>query len=94
MLAKVGETETRIGEFEKDFVMKSSDVFLSPLKNFLDGQMKSIQKEKKTLELKRLDLDACKAKLKKLHESSHREDVSLRIWKKFILCLFHWTNNS
>jgi len=79
MLAKVGEAETRIGEYEKDFVMRSSDVFLNPLKNFLDGQMKSIQKERKTLELKRLDLDACKAKLKKLHEGSHKEDVSTKV---------------
>ncbi len=85
MLAKVGEAETRIGEYEKDFVMKSSDVFLNPLKNFLDGQMKSIQKEKKSLELKRLDLDACKAKLKKLHESSHREDVSQNLSNNFFL---------
>lgn len=75
ILAKVGEAETKIGEHEKDFVSKSSEVFIQPLKGFLEGQMRSIQKEKKTLELKRLDLDACKAKLKRLSENSPRDDA-------------------
>ena len=41
-----------------------------------------LQKEKKTLESKRLDLDACKARLKKLTEGPVKLDVS------FILCVF------
>ena len=43
MLAKVGEAETKLGQQEREFVGKSSEVFLSPLKEFLGGQMKSIQ---------------------------------------------------
>ena len=35
--------EKKIGEAEKDFVHKSSDCFLQPLKAFLDGQMRNIQ---------------------------------------------------
>lgn len=75
ILAKVGEAETKLGEQEREYVTRSSEVFLNPLKTFLEGQMKQIQKEKKTLELKRLDLDACKAKLKKLHEHSPKDDA-------------------
>lgn len=82
ILAKVGEAECRIGEQEKYFVMKSNEVFIGPLKSFLEGQMKSIQKEKKTLELKRLDLDACKTKLKKLHDHSPSHDVRIN-WLSF-----------
>jgi hypothetical protein len=43
MLAKVGETEKKLGATEKDFVQKSNDCFLQPLKSFLDGQMRTIQ---------------------------------------------------
>ncbi len=43
ILAKVGESEKKLGAVEKDFVLKSNDCFLQPLKSFLDGQMKTIQ---------------------------------------------------
>lgn len=43
ILAKVGEAEKRLGQTEKEFVQRSSDCFLQPLKSFLDGQMKTIQ---------------------------------------------------
>ena len=75
-LNKVGEIEKKLGAIEKDFVQKSSDCFLQPLRSFLEGQMKIIQKEKKTLENKRLDLDACKAKLKKLKEEKYKPEVN------------------
>ena len=50
---------------------------MQPLKSFLDGQMKTIQKEKKTLESKRLDLDSCKSKLKKLKDEKYKPEVSV-----------------
>lgn len=100
-MVKVGEAEKKLGANEKEFIQKSSDCFLQPLKSFLEGQMKIIQvdlfgqksqlwtlllnmfllkKEKKTLEIKRLDLDACKARLKKLNEASPQKlDVSYQI---------------
>lgn len=43
VLGKVGDAEKRLGNIEKEFVQKSSDGFLQPLKSFLDGQMKTIQ---------------------------------------------------
>lgn len=42
-LVKVGEAEKRLGAAEKEFVQKSNDCFLQPLKSFLDGQMRTIQ---------------------------------------------------
>jgi hypothetical protein len=43
ILAKVGDAEKKLGLTEREFVQKSSDCFLQPLKSFLDGQMKTIQ---------------------------------------------------
>lgn len=40
-----------------------------------------LKKEKKTLEIKRLDLDACKARLKKLNENS---SAKLEVYKKWL----------
>lgn len=74
VLGKVGEAEKKLGYTEKEFVQKSSDGFLQPLKSFLDGQMKTIQREKGGLERKRLDLDACKARVKKLTEGPVKLD--------------------
>lgn len=42
ILNKVGEAEKKLGQTEKEFVQKTSDCFLQPLKSFLDGQMKTI----------------------------------------------------
>eukprot|EP00106_Octopus_bimaculoides_P003313 XP_014770755.1 PREDICTED: endophilin-B1-like isoform X6 [Octopus bimaculoides] len=55
----------QIGNAEKEFVQTSCNNFLSPLKNFLEGDMRTITKEKKVLETKRLDLDACKSRVRK-----------------------------
>merc|ERR1719239_1360334 len=38
---------------------------IAPLQRFLDGEMKNIMRERKVLENKRLDLDACKNKVRK-----------------------------
>jgi endophilin-B len=38
---------------------------VEPLQRFLDGEMKNITRERKVLENKRLDLDACKNKVRK-----------------------------
>jgi hypothetical protein len=40
---KVGEAEKKIGYAEKEFVQKTADSFMQPLKSFLEGQMKIIQ---------------------------------------------------
>ncbi|XP_067398118.1 endophilin-B2 isoform X2 [Emydura macquarii macquarii] len=64
-LLKVGETQKRLGGAERDFMHSASINFLNPLRNFLEGDWRTITKERKILENRRLDLDACKARLKK-----------------------------
>ncbi|XP_030063733.1 endophilin-B2 isoform X2 [Microcaecilia unicolor] len=64
-LLRVGETEKRLGGAEREFIHASSINFLTPLRSFLEGDWKSISKERRLLQNRRLDLDSCKAKLKK-----------------------------
>ncbi|XP_035826111.1 endophilin-B1 [Aplysia californica] len=64
-LVKCGQAQIQIGNAERDFVTSTANNFLQPLSNFLEGDMKTILKEKKILETKRLDLDACKSRLRK-----------------------------
>ncbi|XP_030363060.1 endophilin-B2 isoform X6 [Strigops habroptila] len=64
-LIKVGETQRRLGAAERDFIQSASINFLTPLRNFLEGDWRTISKERRTLQNCRLDLDACKARLKK-----------------------------
>ncbi|KFQ27330.1 Endophilin-B2, partial [Mesitornis unicolor] len=64
-LIKVGETERRLGAAERDFIHSASINFLTPLRNFLEGDWRTISKERRILQNRRLDLDACKARLKK-----------------------------
>ncbi|XP_043843617.1 endophilin-B2 isoform X9 [Dromiciops gliroides] len=64
-LIKVGETEKRLGAAERDFIHSASINFLTPLRNFLEGDWRTISKERRILQNRRLDLDASKARLKK-----------------------------
>ncbi|XP_057355092.1 endophilin-B2 isoform X2 [Manis pentadactyla] len=64
-LIKVAEAEKRLGAAERDFIHAASASFLTPLRNFLEGDWKTISKERRLLQNRRLDLDACKARLKK-----------------------------
>ncbi|XP_069870908.1 endophilin-B2 isoform X5 [Dipodomys merriami] len=64
-LIKVSEAEKRLGAAERDFIHTASVSFLTPLRNFLEGDWKTIAKERRLLQNRRLDLDACKARLKK-----------------------------
>ncbi|XP_062447164.1 endophilin-B2 isoform X1 [Rhea pennata] len=64
-LIKVGETQRRLGAAERDFIHSASISFLTPLRNFLEGDWRTISKERRILQNRRLDLDACKARLKK-----------------------------
>nr|XP_011413113.1 endophilin-B1 isoform X2 [Crassostrea gigas] len=69
-LVKCGQAQLRIGNAEREFIQTTSNNFLQPLHNFLEGDMKTIQKEKKILETKRLDLDASKNRLRKAKSTS------------------------
>ncbi|XP_019396300.1 PREDICTED: endophilin-B2 isoform X2 [Crocodylus porosus] len=64
-LIKVGETQRRLGAAERDFIHSSSINFLTPLRNFLEGDWRTISKERRILQNRRLDLDVSKARLKK-----------------------------
>ncbi|KAK2855268.1 hypothetical protein Q7C36_007137 [Tachysurus vachellii] len=64
-LTKCGETEKQIGGAERELIQSSAINFLTPFRNFLEGDFKTILKERKLLQIKRLDLDAAKTKLKK-----------------------------
>ncbi|XP_047446827.1 endophilin-B2a isoform X2 [Mugil cephalus] len=64
-LIKVGDCERRLGAAERDFLQTSAISFLTPLRNFLEGDWRTISKERRLLENLRLDLDACKARVKK-----------------------------
>ncbi|KAI1882458.1 hypothetical protein AGOR_G00250960 [Albula goreensis] len=64
-LIKVGEIQRRLGGTEREYIQSSAASFLSPLRNFLEGDWRTISKERRLLENRRLDLDICKARLKK-----------------------------
>lgn len=42
-LVKTGQTQLNIGNAEKEFVQATANNFLQPLRNFLEGDMKTIQ---------------------------------------------------
>jgi endophilin-B len=64
-LIKTGQAEQKLGQAERDFISSAGMCFIQPLRKFLDGEMKTISKERGILETKRLDLDACKSKVRK-----------------------------
>ncbi|KAM9322533.1 endophilin-B2-like [Pholidichthys leucotaenia] len=68
-LITVGEYEKRLGGAEREFLQTSATTFLTPLRNFLEGDWRTISKEKRLLENRRLDLDICKARLKKAKQA-------------------------
>uniref|UniRef100_A0A1I8G8Z2 BAR domain-containing protein n=2 Tax=Macrostomum lignano TaxID=282301 RepID=A0A1I8G8Z2_9PLAT len=64
-LVKVGQTEQRLAQLERDFIFAANAAMLRPMRQFLAGDMKTIQRERRTLENLRLDLDSAKARLKR-----------------------------
>ncbi|XP_068817284.1 endophilin-B2 isoform X2 [Capricornis sumatraensis] len=88
-LIKVAEAEKRLGAAERDFIHTASINFLTPLRNFLEGDWKTISKERRLLQNRRLDLDASKARLKKAKAAEAKATVGvllgrsgrrLRLW--------------
>ncbi|XP_044750736.1 endophilin-B1 isoform X2 [Coccinella septempunctata] len=77
-LIKVGQHEQKLGQVERDFIGSAALCFTQPLRKFLDTEVKTILKEKSLLETKRLDLDACKNRVRKArsmlgHQSAERD---------------------
>nr|XP_055055450.1 endophilin-B2b isoform X8 [Misgurnus anguillicaudatus] len=80
-LITVGEYQKRLGGAERELLQTSAINFLTPLRNFLEGDWKTISRERKLLENRRLDLDVCKARLKKakLAEAKAAAEQELRL---------------
>ncbi|KAM9465088.1 endophilin-B2a isoform 9-T9 [Salvelinus alpinus] len=80
-LIKVGDCERRLGGAQREFLQTSAISFLAPLRNFLEGDWRTISKERRLLENRRLDLDSSKARLKKakLAESKAAAAHELRV---------------
>uniref|UniRef100_T1JPH5 Uncharacterized protein n=1 Tax=Strigamia maritima TaxID=126957 RepID=T1JPH5_STRMM len=74
-LIKVGHTQQRLGGAEREFIQSSAHVYIHPLRKFLEGDMKTIMKERKILENRRLDLDACKNRLRKARSMEGQQNV-------------------
>ncbi|XP_043496637.1 endophilin-B1 isoform X1 [Polistes fuscatus] len=64
-LIKVGQCQQKLGQIERDFIGIAANCYIQPLRKFLDGEMKTVSKEMAILETKRLDLDACKNRVRK-----------------------------
>lgn len=52
-LIKVGQCEQRLGQTERDFIGSASHCYVQPLRKFLEGEMKTILKERGLLEIRR-----------------------------------------
>lgn len=78
-LVKTGTALKKMGNAEKDFVHESFSKVLGPLKGYLDTDMKSITRNKRILEVKRLDLDAAKAKAKKATTPDRLRETELEL---------------
>lgn len=104
-LIKTGQAEQRLGQCERDFIANTGICFIQPLKKFLDGEMRTITKEKGVLEAKRLDLDAAKSRVRKarsligtqsvsnfdrkLHKNSFLYYITLLIYLYLLSCHFY-----
>ncbi|GLH04776.1 Endophilin-A [Gryllus bimaculatus] len=74
-LIKVGQCQQRLGQTERDFITAANHCYIIPLRKFLDGEMKTIIKERSLLESKRLDLDACKNRLRKARSMQGQQNA-------------------
>ncbi|XP_077571333.1 endophilin-B2-like isoform X3 [Stigmatopora nigra] len=75
-LIKVGECEQKLGTSEREFLQTSAISFLTPLRNFLEGDWRTITKERRLLENLRLDLDVAKSRLKKAKAAEAKAAVA------------------
>ncbi|XP_014794798.1 PREDICTED: endophilin-B1 isoform X8 [Calidris pugnax] len=97
-LIKCGETQKRIGTADRELIQTSAINFLTPLRNFIEGDYKTITKERKLLQNKRLDLDAAKTRLKKAKvaearaaqlNTSQPEENNIMVNVSYVLNLLH-----
>ncbi|XP_035246964.1 endophilin-B2-like isoform X9 [Anguilla anguilla] len=81
-LIKVGESQRKLGGTEREFIQSSAISFLTPLRNFLEGDWRTISKERRLLENRRLDLDICKARLKKAKVAEAKASCEGDLWSE------------
>ncbi|KAK0130629.1 Endophilin-B2 [Merluccius polli] len=65
VLLLVGGFEQRLGRAEREFSQAAAVSLLRPLRDFLETDWSHITRERRLLENRRLDLDTCKARLKR-----------------------------
>lgn len=75
-MIKTGQTEQKLGQTEREFTTAAENSFIQPLRRFLEGEMKTITREKGILESKRLDLDACKNRVRKARSMLGQQTVT------------------
>ncbi|KAK8402930.1 hypothetical protein O3P69_000892 [Scylla paramamosain] len=80
-LLKVGGAEQRLGLLEREFVSNAIQGYLQPMRKFLDTEMKTITRERRLLETKRLDLDACKSRLRKARSMDGQSSAEAELRK-------------
>ncbi|VDK49971.1 unnamed protein product [Anisakis simplex] len=80
-LLKVAQAEFKLGAGERDLINNCASNTLLPIRRFLEGDMKTIQRERKVLSTKRLDLDAAKSRLRKAKslEAQSNAEADLRV---------------
>ncbi|VDK82554.1 unnamed protein product [Onchocerca ochengi] len=80
-LLKAAQAEFKLGAGERDFINSCVSNTLLPVRRFLEGDMKTIQRERKVLNTKRLDLDAAKSRLRKAKsvEAQSSAEADLRV---------------
>jgi endophilin-B len=78
-LIKVGQCEQRLGQNEREFISSAGHCYIQPLRKFLEGEMKIILKERSLLESKRLDLDACKNRLRKARSMQGQQSAEKEV---------------
>uniref|UniRef100_A0A673WN50 SH3-domain GRB2-like endophilin B2b n=1 Tax=Salmo trutta TaxID=8032 RepID=A0A673WN50_SALTR len=81
-LITVGEYQSRLGGAEREFLQTSAINFLTPLRNFLEGDWRTISKERRLLENRRLDLDICKARVKKAKQAEAKAACEGDLWSE------------
>uniref|UniRef100_A0A8C4PXP7 BAR domain-containing protein n=1 Tax=Eptatretus burgeri TaxID=7764 RepID=A0A8C4PXP7_EPTBU len=75
-LIKCGDSEQKIGALEAIFKQEMGEKFLKPFQLFLSEEYPNIMKERRILEGKRLELDSCRATLKKSTQEDDKKEAN------------------
>ncbi|CAL8248977.1 unnamed protein product [Merluccius merluccius] len=76
VLLLVGGCEQRLGRAECEFSQAAAVSLLRPLRDFLETDWSLITRERRLLENRRLDLDTCKARLKRAKAAETKAAVN------------------